>query len=303
MCDYLKNQFNNHFAKVRFYNKSLWKEYLSFVAVISSITTLISFFYTAEESYIGQKGCATIFILLLVVGFLYLWWKANHKKSASLTINNTCVEVVVDDIFKLMDKEPKERLGECAVVAVNDYYDDNVDNRIVSEVTLHGKYVNRIKKAGKLEALNLAIDNDKILNASGNWENVPERTENKKKRYRIGSLLEFESYILAAFTKFDENNKAFLSAEDYVGFWMRFWENIDTIFAGRTINIPLMGAGLTRFRNGKPTKQQLLEVMLWSMKISGFHNTYGNKEVRFIIYKDDAPEINFYRIEHELNLE
>ena len=26
------------------------------------------------------------------------------------------------------------------------------------------------------------------------------------------------------------------------GFWMRFWKNIDEIYAGRTLNIPLMGA-------------------------------------------------------------
>ena len=43
---------------------------------------------------------------------------------------------------------------------------------------------------------------------------------------------------------------------------MKFWENIDAVYAGRTINIPLVGAGITRFRNGKPTKQQLLETML-----------------------------------------
>lgn len=83
-------------------------------------------------------------------------------------------------------------------------------------------------------------------------------------------------------------------------FWMKFWENIDTVYAGRTINIPLMGAGITRFRNGKPTKQQLLETMLWSLKISGFHNTYGDKKIRFIIYEPDAAEINFYSIQHNM---
>ena len=66
---------------------------------------------------------------------------------------------------------------------------------------------------------------------------------------------------------------------------MNFWNNIDYVYAGRIINIPLMGAGISRFRNGKPTKQQLLKVMLWSLKISGFHNTYGDCCIRFIIIK------------------
>ena len=84
-------------------------------------------------------------------------------------------------------------------------------------------------------------------------------------------------------------------------FWMKFWENIDTIYAGRTINIPLIGAGITRFRDGKPSKQQLLEMMLWTLKISGFHNTYANRKIKFIIYKDDIPEIDFYHIKHNVN--
>ena len=79
---------------------------------------------------------------------------------------------------------------------------------------------------------------------------------------------------------------------------MRFWKNIDEIYAGRTINIPLMGAGITRFRQGKPTKQALLEAMLWTMKISGFHNTYADKQINFVIYPADAAEIDFYHIQH-----
>ena len=100
------------------------------------------------------------------------------------------------------------------------------------------------------------------------------------------------------FTKFNENNKAYLSAEEYTGFWMRFWENIDEIYAGRTINIPLIGAGIARFRNGKPSKQELLEVMLWSLKISGFHNTYGDKQINIVIYKSDIEDLDFYHIQH-----
>lgn len=114
-------------------------------------------------------------------------------------------------------------------------------------------------------------------------------------------MVEFEGYILTAFTNFDAYNKAFLTADNYMRFLMKFWENIDTIYAGRTINIPLMGAGITRFKNGKPTKQQLLEMTLWSLKISGFRNTYGDKKIRLIIYAPDVAEIDLYHIQHNLN--
>lgn len=79
---------------------------------------------------------------------------------------------------------------------------------------------------------------------------------------------------------------------------MRFWNNIDEVYAGRTINIPLMGAGITRFKNGKPSKQELLEIMLWSLRISGFHNTYADRQINIIIYKTDINDIDFYHIQH-----
>ena len=147
------------------------------------------------------------------------------------------------------------------------------------------------------------IEQDALLNKPEHCQCVPDRQAGRKVRYPLGSVVEFENYVLTAFTKFDEDNKAYLSAEEYVGFWMQFWKNIDEIYAGRTLNIPLMGAGITRFRDGKPSKQELLEVMLWTLKISGFHNTYSDGKVNIVIYRSDVKDIDFYHIQHNLSLE
>ena len=207
--------------------------------------------------------------------------------------------MLIGDIFDQFIN-PDKHDGEITIIAVNDHYDYIVDDRIVSSKSLHGQYINKIIKAGKLEELNKKIENDQVLQRTGNPKEHSTRKEGRKIRYELGSLVEFENHILTAFTNFDDNNKAFLSADEYLHFWMKFWENIDSVYAGRTINIPLMGAGITRFRNGKPTKQQLLETMLWTLKISGFHNTYGDKKIKFIIYEPDAAEINFYSIQHNI---
>lgn len=149
--------------------------------------------------------------------------------------------------------------------------------------------------------MNKVIETDTILNKPGSSKKITSRRVGKQTRYELGSIVEFESYVLAAFTKFDMNNEAWISAKEYTEFWMQFWENIDKIYAGRTINIPLMGAGITRFKNGKPSKQELLEVMLWTLKMSGFHNTYTGKQINFVIYPPDAAEIDFYHIQHNRN--
>lgn len=288
----------NNFSKVKFYDRILWKNYLADIGVISSIVTLISFFLSAKSLNIGTSYSLIFFIGLLVVAFIRKWWKANHLKHAELMINNTKVAIREGDIFEALNKEVEERKGILNIIAVNECYDVIVDERIIAEKSLHGQYMKRIIKEGKLEKLNSVIETDEILNRQGNVVDISRRLKGRKVKYSIGSVLEFESYVLAAFTKFTENNKATLTAEEYTNFWMCFWENIDEIYAGRTINIPLIGAGITRFRNGKPTKQELLEVMLWSLKISGFHNTYGDEQINIVIYKEDIKDIDFYHIQH-----
>ena len=284
--------------KVTFCDRTLWQNFLSILGIIGTAITLLSFFVTANDIGINTFILAAIFIAVVVAIFLYMWYAANHTNYAKLRINNTTVNVIVGDIWAQLQKSPDNRTGEISVLGVNDFYDIIVDNRIIAESSLHGQYIKKISNAGKLDQLNNVIENDPILNQSGNRKTITSRKVGRQTRYELGSVVEFESYVLAAFTKFDNDNKAWLTSEEYVCFWMRFWENIDRIYAGRTINIPLMGAGITRFKNGKPTKQELLEVMLWSMKISGFRNTYSAKQVNFIIYSPDAQEIDFYHIQH-----
>lgn len=298
----IKNWMERNFSKVKFYDFTLWKNYLADIGIISSLVTLVSFFLTAQDmSYKIECIVFIIFVIVLIGLFFYKWYWANNLSSIRLRINNTKVIIKEGNIFELLDKKPEERKGEISVIAVNDCYDTIVDNRIIAAKSLHGQYINRLIEDDKLEELNKVIETDEILNKPDNRVELQGRTKGKTVQYPIGSVVEFESYVLAAFTKFDKNNKAYLSAEEYVRFWMCFWENIDEIYAGRTINIPLIGAGITRFRNGKPTKQELLEVMLWSLKISGFHNTYGDKKINILIYTSDIDEIDFYHVQHNHN--
>lgn len=265
------------FSKVKFYDHVLWKNYLAVIGVVGTIVTLISFFVTAKDiDMVSAEQLAGFSVVILAVVFVVMWYGANHRKCAVKKINNTNVVITEGNIFELMERAPDKRIGELSVIGANDFYDTLVDDRIVARKTLHGQYINRIKKDGKLDQLENAIEHDALLNRPENCQRVPDRQVGRKVRYSLGSVVEFENYVLTAFTKFDVDNKAYLSAGEYVEFWMQFWKNIDEIYAGRTLNIPLMGAGITRFRDGKPSKQELLEVMLWTLKISGFHNTYSD---------------------------
>lgn len=289
----LKKLYRKHFNKVPFFDPILWSNYLKTLGIVSSLVSVISFFATADDIAVDIRYLVIAFLIAIVVIFLYMWWQANHIRQVELWINQTNISVEVGNIFE------SEEGCSINIIAVNDFFDTVADDRIVAKKTLHGQFIERIIKQGKLVDLRNTIDTDDFLNADGNWEVVQRGDESKEaRRYKTGSVVEFDSFVLTAFTKFDENNRAFLSAEEYTGFWMRFWENIDVIYAGRTLNLPLIGAGITRFRNGKPSKQELLESMLWTLKISGFRNTYADSKIRIIIFEKDASEIDFYHIQH-----
>lgn len=275
--------------------------YLAVLGVLSSFVTFLSFFVTADDLRINSVILFCVFLMLITGIFLFMWLCANNLQNVELRINNTRVVIGQGDIWELIRKDPKERGGEISVIAVNEFVDHIVDNRIVSEKSLHGQYIKKLIADGKLLNFEKVVASDEILNKDGNRVEVTTRRAGNKVRYSIGSVVEFESYVLAVFTKFDDDNKACLSAEEYTGFWMRFWENIDEIYAGRTINIPLIGAGITRFKNGKPTKQELLEIMLWTLKISGFHNTYADSKINIVIYPPDTAEIDLYHVRHNRN--
>ena len=50
-----------------------------------------------------------------------------------MKINNTKVRIQEGNIFELLDKKPENRKGEISIIAVNDYYDTIVDDRIIAK--------------------------------------------------------------------------------------------------------------------------------------------------------------------------
>lgn len=265
-----------HLSKVAVNNRSLWKTYSSQVAVISSIVTLLSFCISLPENPVWKLAASLLFLIFLASLFLFDWWKANHTKSAHLNINGTNVNIEIGNLFS------KEGLK---IIGVNNYIDLIADDKIISKATLHGKFI--LQHQSEIPEIKKAIKESETL--------IPQNE--KEKSYDYGSCVLYKDYILTVLTKFDHQNRAYTSIQEYIQFWMTFWNQIDTLYNSRTINIPLMGAGQTRFRGIIPKKQELLEIALWTLKESGFSNRYSDKAINFIIYENDAPEIDFYRIQ------
>lgn len=265
--------------RVKFTDRILWRSYLGVIGIISTFVTLISFFVSIQNYPNWLKiAIFVVFCCSLVLIFLAMWWNANAKKEVKLRINNTNVEIKIGNVLEFNEKE------ELSVITVNEYFDTKADDYLVAKKSLHGQFIEKMEKERKIKELEEYIKNDNRKHTNTYKINFARKVGNNVK-HPIGSMLLFESYVLTTFSKIDRKQQAYLSGEDYIVFLMRFWSNIGSIYAGKTINIPVMGAGITRFRDGKTCNQVLLEMILWSLKLSGFDNSYNDSKVNIIIHE------------------
>lgn len=111
------------------------------------------------------------------------------------------------------------------------------------------------------------------------------------------SVLIDDEFILTAFSRFDDDNKAELTMQEYINFLLAFWNEINRLYAQRTVSVPVFGAGITRFRNGFEDIDinELLQIMVWTFKVSKIKFTYPAK-LQIIVHEDLLKKVNLYEL-------
>lgn len=267
--------------KVNFFDSKLLKNYTVVLSIISTVFSFVSLVIEIPDEcklYAGI-GLTCIFILI----YIFMWRAANKQHETMLNINNSKVIVKIGNIFEETSLK---------VIAFNEYFDTIVDNKIISENTLNGMFIKT--KVNILDELDNSINedtglNEKILDTNSS------RLRGKKNRYKLGSIYGYNDYLLTAFAKFDDDNRAYLNMNDYVNFLLNFWNEIDIIYAGRPVSIPLLGSGITRIKEYNISEQELLELLIWSFKISRIKFTHPSN-VSIIIHESIQDKINFYKL-------
>ena len=271
--------------KVKLLDKKLFKNYLEVLSIIGLVCSFSFIVITIPSCLKIYFGIGLVSILLFT--YLVMWIIANNQTKTTLTINNSTIIIKTGDIFE------EESLK---VIAFNEYFDTQVDNKIIAENTLNGKYIK--SKISDLNEFDNLINEDAHLNERILDTNSG-RPFGKKKRYCLGTVFQYKDYLLTAFSKFDIENRAYLYMNDYISFLITFWNEIDIIYAGRSISIPLLGTGITRFKGfDSVTEQELLELLIWSFKVSRIKFTYPSK-VSIIIHESKRDKINFYNLKKD----
>lgn len=160
-----------------------------------------------------------------------------------------------------------------------------MDDKIIVHNTLNGiiidKYIEDIDEfRSTLEA-----DNSSPL--------TPIESKGRKK-YPLGCIKTYKSFMILAFTHFNEQNMAYLTKVDYEQCLMRMWKEISRTYANKPINLPLLGSGITRFIDvPKKSNFDFLKCMLCTLKTSGENI---NQPITILLTKDIMQEINIYEM-------
>ena len=80
----------------------------------------------------------------------------------------------------------------------------------------------------------------------------------------------YNEYLLLAFTKLDKDGLGRMSREDFLQCLDYLWMELDQYHADQSVAIPILGSGVTRFKDETLLQQQLLDMIIASYKVSPY---------------------------------
>lgn len=275
-------------AKVSFFDNRIIKQFLEITSVISGTLSVVVLFVDIPSDW---KFCGGwIFLALLAAIYLIVWLWSNNLNSIDVKIDGSDVTVKVGDIF--------EQPGLKAI-AFNEYFDTQVDNKVIGEASLNGIFI-REHLGVPVSELDRYID-DYAFESSEIVGNNEGRKEGKKRQYQIGTICVFRDYLMTAFAKFDENNMALLTMPEYLEFLINFWDRVNNVYAQQSVSTTIFGSGITRIKGHKNiSDEDLLKIMLWTFRISEMRFKYPAK-LTIVIHKDKIDQISLLDIRSARN--
>lgn len=268
--------------KVKITDKAVWQEFLKKVSIISAFFTIGFIFIDISDNYKRYAGLA---VVLFFVGlYVFLWWRYNNLRNLNLLIDGSKVSVLTGDLFKQSGLK---------AIAFNEYFDTQVDDRIISKSSLNGIYIETYSNR-TAEELNQII-NDYQFEEGEILDGEVERN-GKSKKYKLGTVCVIDDFLLVVFSKFDKQNKAVLTMPEYLEFLINFWDGVNRVYSQKSVSVPIFGSGITRIKEHKNiSDEELLKIMLWTFRISEMRFKHPAK-LSIVIHGDKIDSINLLDI-------
>lgn len=262
-----------------FFNPRIIRTFGSIVAWTLAIFSFVIVFVPVPEEY--KWSVLIILILVHVLIYLCVYRYYNEKKSVKLKIRGTKIIVKEGDLFREQGKK---------VIAFNEYFDTQVDDIIIAKGSLNGifieKYITDVASLDKHICQCLSKKKPAFVDEK--------RCQGKQVCYELGTIVPYNDFFLLAYSRFDENNCAYLEKNDLAKLYLKMWNEIDILKACNSICMPVLGSsGIVR--NMDCTPQQLLELLLWSYRLSGVNMT-RLATVTIVVHSTMVNDIDFLKL-------
>lgn len=236
------------------------------------------------ETTISCNIFYTIIFFIVVFSVIYILLGFIFKKSITLSVGGNIVEISHGDIF--------ESSG-LRVIGCDANFNTKVDDIVISKKSLHGKLI-----------LEHGIENDIIQAIQNEAKRLSlKKTDEGKYDFPLGSIIPYESatdgqiYLLLSMTKLDSSYKAHTDLSTYESTLIEMWKQIDRIYSGRDIVLPLLGDGITRFNDGPVVSSELLRCMLCTLYVS---RIVFKAKLNILLYNTDFPLYEYKNILHSI---
>lgn len=272
--------------KVNFLDKNVRNKFWLYFSVISGVLSFILLFNIIPDQY---KDCLKYFGYLtfgaLILIYIIIWYRANFLTNINIDIDGSTVNIKCGDLF-LEDG--------LKTIPFNEFFDTIVDDKIISKNSLHGIFINRFFQNKVDEFDNFIVSN------SDNSDIIDDQCQRAKGgkniKFKLSTIFVYNNFIITAFSKFDEHNRATLTMPEYIEFLINFWDRVNRIYAQKTVSVPIFGSGITRIKEHKNiSDEDLLKIMLWTFKLSEMKFTYPAK-LTIVIHKDKIDQINLFNL-------
>lgn len=266
-------------------NPKLWQD--SFVVaffVFGGIQTIMSIMdYTLAcitDDFLVRLMIAIIgYAILTVIVLCVKIYLARGK--ILLVIRGINVTIKQGDIFEAKGWK---------LIPFNEYFDTLVDDIVISRNSLNGKYIESLSETEKAE-MRQAIEEDnrsplkKYSQADG------------KTKYELGTIKTFHDTMMFALTHFNEQHEAHTDRAEYERTLRTMWKEIGRTYQGKSITLPLIGAGMTRL-DDMPTKpnMELLKCILCTLRTS---TVTFSSPITILLTEGALKTINLYELKGE----
>jgi hypothetical protein len=275
-------------SKVSFFDKRVGKIFLQITSVASGAVSLLVIFFDIPAPC--KPWTALGFVILLALIYVAVWTWSSTLNSIRISVEGSTVLIRVGDLFQQKGLK---------AIAFNEYFDTLVDNRVISEQSLNGVFIQKHLSA-PIGDLDKHIENYNFGAGDLIGENSA-RPVGKKRRYQPGTICVYNDFLLTAFSKFDEQDRASLTMPEFLGFMINFWDRVNSIYALKSVSTAIFGSGITRIKGHKSiSDEDLLKIMLWTFRISEMRFKYPAK-LTIVIHKDKIEQINLLDIKSARN--